>query len=56
MAKTPVFWGLDVEDSNNPQSDDALLRLCQIHAEAGIPLNLFFCRAEGALRSSQLPG
>ncbi len=42
MAKTPVFLGLDVEDANNPESDDALLRLCQIHSEVGVPLNLFF--------------
>jgi hypothetical protein len=42
MAKTPVFWGLDVEDANNPESDDALLRLCRIHSDVGIPLNLFF--------------
>lgn len=42
MAKTPVFWGLDCEDAHNPESDDALLRLCEIHADNGIPLNLFF--------------
>lgn len=42
MSKVPVFWGLDVEDSNNPESDDALLRLCRIHSDAGVPWNLFF--------------
>ena len=41
MSKTPVFWGLDVEDSVNPESDDALLRLCRIHSDAGVPWSLF---------------
>jgi hypothetical protein len=41
MSRTPVFIGLDCEDTFNPQSDDALLELCRIHSDAGVPLNLF---------------
>jgi len=41
MAKTPVFIGLDCEDTFNHESDDALLRLCEIHSDVGVPLNLF---------------
>ncbi len=41
MARIPVFIGLDCEDTFNHESDDALLRLCQIHSDVGVPLNLF---------------
>ena len=38
---TDVVFALDVEDVYNPESDDALLELCRIFAEAEIPLSLF---------------
>ena len=41
MPRTPVFIGLDCEDAFNPEADDALLRLCRLHSDVGIPLNLF---------------
>lgn len=41
MAATPVFIGLDVEDAFNPEADDALKRLCEVHTDVGVPLNLF---------------
>jgi len=38
---TDVVFALDVEDVYNPESDDALLALCTIFADEGVPLCLF---------------
>ncbi len=38
---TDVVFAYDVEDVYNPQSDDALLRICRIHAEEGVPASMF---------------
>ena len=38
---TDVVFAFDVEDVYNPESDDALLKLCNIFAEDGVPLSLF---------------
>ena len=36
-----VVFALDVEDVYNPESDDALLNICNIFAEEDVPLSLF---------------
>lgn len=36
-----VFLSFDTEDPIHPEADDALLRLCRILAEAGVPGNFF---------------
>jgi len=36
-----VVFAYDVEDVYNPQSDDALLQLCRIHSEEGVPASMF---------------
>ncbi len=36
-----VVFGYDVEDVYNPASDDALLQICRIHAEEGVPASMF---------------
>jgi len=38
---TDVVFAYDVEDVYNPQSDDALLEICRIHAEEGVPASMF---------------
>jgi len=38
---TDVVFGLDVEDVYNPESDDALLNLCNIFSDEGVTLSLF---------------
>ncbi len=36
-----VVFAYDVEDAIHPESDDALLRLCQIYSEEEVPVSLF---------------
>ncbi|MEA3400915.1 MAG: hypothetical protein U9R79_06655 [Armatimonadota bacterium] len=36
-----VIFAYDVEDVYNPESDDALLQICRIHAEEGVPASMF---------------
>ena len=36
-----VVFAFDVEDAVNPESDDALLELCRIFTEEGVPVSLF---------------
>jgi len=38
---TDVVFALDVEDVYNPESDDALLKLCNIFSDEGVALSLF---------------
>lgn len=36
-----VVFAYDVEDVSHPASDDALLQLCRIHSEEGVPASMF---------------
>jgi len=38
---TDVVFAFDVEDVYNAESDDALLQLCRVFADEGVPLSLF---------------
>ena len=38
---TDVVFAYDVEDVYNPTSDDALLEICRIHIEEGVPASMF---------------
>ena len=37
---TDVIFGYDVEDVYSPESDDALLEICRVHIEEGVPASM----------------